>query len=80
VNPGFGGQTFISNSIKKISDARDLLDSNNSPALLQVDGGITPDNVADVIAAGADTIVAGSSIFKSDNYKVTIKALKTQTF
>lgn len=76
VNPGFGGQKFIPNSIQKISSARKLLDKYNSTALLQVDGGVNTYNVAQIVAAGADTLVAGSSIFQSDNYSTTIQSLK----
>jgi ribulose-phosphate 3-epimerase len=76
VNPGFGGQAFIKSSINKIASARELLDSNGSNAYLQVDGGINQQNIAQVVAAGADVIVAGSAIFGTENYAATISALR----
>lgn len=64
VNPGFGGQQFIPNSYNKIRRMRDLLDEQNSDAIIQVDGGVNSDNVASLYAAGARDFVAGTSIFK----------------
>jgi len=64
VNPGFGGQTFIKNSLKKISALKEIKEKNNYRFLIEVDGGIDLDNVKQVLDAGADVIVAGASIFK----------------
>lgn len=77
VNPGFGGQTFIPSSLKKIASARQLIDRTGSPALLEVDGGVKTDNAAQVLDAGADILVAGSAIFSSRDYAATITALRT---
>lgn len=76
VNPGFGGQTFISACLDKIRRARQLLDSTDSPALLEVDGGIKVENAAEVLKAGADVLVAGSAIFRSPSYADTIAAFR----
>jgi ribulose-phosphate 3-epimerase len=76
VNPGFGGQKFIYRSLEKIKQARKMIDERNSPARLEVDGGIGLQNAAAIIAAGADTLVAGSSVFKSGDPKSTIRQLK----
>ena len=74
VNPGFGGQSFIKNSLKKISSLREIKEKNNYNFLIEVDGGIDIDNVQSVLDAGADVIVAGASIFKdSDPVQKTIK-------
>lgn len=77
VNPGFGGQKFIPSVLKKITDARAMLDRINSPALLEVDGGVKVDNTREIVAAGATTLVAGSAIFSQGDYKATIAALRT---
>lgn len=76
VNPGFGGQSFIPRSLAKISRARELITRSGSQAFLEVDGGIKRDNVAQVVEAGADILVAGSAIFSSDNYAETIQAFR----
>jgi ribulose-phosphate 3-epimerase len=76
VNPGFGGQTFIAHSIQKIREAKTLIDSTNSTAKIEVDGGISLKNAADIVKAGADILVAGSSIFSSENPKKTIEKMK----
>jgi ribulose-phosphate 3-epimerase len=76
VNPGFGGQKFITSSLPKISSARVMIDRAASHALLEVDGGMKIDNVAQVLAAGADVLVAGSAIFSSQNYAETIAAMR----
>ena len=68
VNPGFGGQQFIPTTLEKIREVRDLIDHSGRDIRLEVDGGITTNNVADVAAAGADTFVAGSAIFGRDDY------------
>ncbi len=76
VNPGFGGQKFIGSCLKKIAAARRMLDEAGSRALLEVDGGVKIDNAAQVLAAGADVLVAGSAIFSSRDYVATIAALR----
>ena len=76
VNPGFGGQTFIEETFKKIQLTRQRIDTLKLNTRLEVDGGITLDNLAKVARAGADTFVAGSTIFKSSNYQQTIEAMK----
>jgi ribulose-phosphate 3-epimerase len=76
VNPGFGGQKFIPSSLKKIVSARQLIDRTGSHALLEVDGGVKPDNAAQVREAGADILVAGSAIFSSRDYAAAIAALR----
>ena len=78
VNPGFGGQSFIPTSLRKIEKARALLDAAGSKAHLQVDGGVTSANAAACVAAGADALVAGSFVFKGgpDAYAANIQALK----
>lgn len=76
VNPGFGGQSFIGSSIGKIARARNLADRCASPPLIEVDGGVTPDNVAEVAAAGADVIVAGAAIFGKKDYAAVIKEMR----
>jgi ribulose-phosphate 3-epimerase len=63
VNPGFGGQSYIPTSTAKIRRLRGMLDAIGSPAELEVDGGIKPDNAAEVAAAGAGVLVAGSAVF-----------------
>ena len=76
VNPGFGGQAFIPSSLRKIARARQLIDHAQSHALLEVDGGIKPDNAASVVAAGADILVAGSAVFCGNDYAATIRELR----
>lgn len=77
VNPGFGGQKFIPSVLRKITAVREMLDRANSRALLEVDGGVKVDNAAQVLAAGADVLVAGSAIFSSRDYAGTITALRS---
>jgi len=76
VNPGFGGQKFIENTIKKTTQARELVDRTRSNAIIEIDGGVNLENGARLVAAGADALVAGSFVFKSENPKATIAALK----
>ncbi|MBL4623411.1 MAG: ribulose-phosphate 3-epimerase [Immundisolibacteraceae bacterium] len=78
VNPGFGGQSFIPSTLQKIADTRRLLDEHGGDIRLQVDGGVKVDNIAEVAAAGADTFVAGSAIFGSDDYAVTITQMRAE--
>lgn len=76
VNPGFGGQSFIENTYKKIIQLRDLIDKSGSKALIEIDGGVNAGNCQKLVAAGADVLVAGSFVFKSENPIRTIKELK----
>ena len=76
VNPGFGGQAFIPGSLDKIRAVRKRLDETGSHARLEVDGGIKPENIDQVAAAGADTFVAGSAIFGSGDYAETINRMR----
>ena len=78
VNPGFGGQSFIESSLKKISMTRDIIDGSGHNIRLEVDGGVKINNIKKIAAAGADTFVAGSAIFNSDDYKKTITAMKAE--
>ena len=76
VNPGFGGQSFIEHSLQKIKELKSLINSTRSSAKIEVDGGISLENAADIINAGADILVAGSSVFKSENPTETIRKMK----
>ncbi len=76
VNPGFGGQKFIPSSINKIERARKLLDEAGSDALLEVDGGISDENAADVVRAGANVLVAGSAIFASNDIAASVRKIR----
>ena len=78
VNPGFGGQKFIRSSLQKIRQARSMIDETGLDIRLEVDGGVKVDNIGEIAAAGADTFVAGSAIFGSDNYAATIAAMKSE--
>lgn len=76
VNPGFGGQKFIERSLHRISELRDMIKRNKSEALIEVDGGVCRDNIAEIVKAGADAVVAGSAVFRSANPEAEIVALK----
>ena len=80
VNPGFGGQSFITETLNKLSDARSRIDAwaqaTGRAILLEIDGGVKVDNIGAIAAAGADTFVAGSAIFGSSDYKATIGAMR----
>lgn len=76
VNPGFGGQAFIDSSLDKVANVREMIDASGRDIRLQVDGGIKVDNIAKVAEAGADTFVAGTAIFGSDDYAATIKDMR----
>lgn len=78
VNPGFGGQAFIESSIEKLKAARALIDQSGLPIRLEIDGGVKIDNIQRIKAAGADTFVAGSAIFNSDDYQQTISAMREE--
>ncbi len=76
VNPGFGGQAFLPGSLKKLREARALINARNPRCLLEVDGGVGKENIAEVVAAGADTIVMGSSIFGTPDPAASIRELR----
>lgn len=82
VNPGFGGQSFIPNTLVKIRKVREMLDEyerqNGRHIALEVDGGVKTDNIAEIAAAGADTFVAGSAIFGKPDYKAVIDEMRQQ--
>lgn len=77
VNPGFGGQRFIPSTLDKLRDVRRRIDASGQSIRLEVDGGVTVDNIADIAAAGADTFVAGSAIFNTPNYQQTIHLMRS---
>jgi len=76
VNPGFGGQQFITQTIQKIIELKSLITQKNTNTLIQIDGGVTLLNAPEILAAGADVLVAGNTVFKSENPTQTIAALK----
>ena len=78
VNPGFGGQSFIAEALKKIKLVRERIDASGRDILLEVDGGIKIDNIAAAANAGADTFVAGSAIFGKPDYKSVIDAMRVE--
>jgi ribulose-phosphate 3-epimerase len=76
VNPGFGGQSFIENSLRKITDVNKMIKERESKALIEVDGGVNTTNCLQLVTAGADVLVAGNAVFKSENPAATIRKLK----
>lgn len=78
VNPGFGGQQFIRSSLDKLRQARQLIDACGREIRLEVDGGVKIENIGEIAAAGADTFVAGSAIFGSDNYAAVIAQMRSE--
>ena len=78
VNPGFGGQSFIQGTLNKITKVRKMIDATGKDIRLEVDGGVNLSTIAEVAKAGADTFVAGSAIFGTDNYEDTITNLRAQ--
>jgi ribulose-phosphate 3-epimerase len=76
VNPGFSGQSFIPHSIEKLRRVRSLLDSTGSSALIEIDGGIDQSNVSDVVAAGANILVAGQAIFGTSDPEAATRAIR----
>ncbi|MGI9238119.1 MAG: ribulose-phosphate 3-epimerase [Woeseiaceae bacterium] len=76
VNPGFGGQKFIPSALDKLRQARKMIADSGREIRLEIDGGVKVDNIREIAAAGADTFVAGSAIFGSDDYAATIAAMK----
>lgn len=79
VNPGFGGQKFIENTYKKITQLKAIIERNNASTLIEIDGGVTDQNARKLVEAGADVLVAGSFVFSSDNPVATIANLKEIT-
>lgn len=78
VNPGFGGQTFIPNSIARIRTLRKMIQGKNLHTLIEIDGGVNEETIHEISNAGADVFVAGSAIFKSPDYKKTIDSLRSK--
>ena len=78
VNPGFGGQKFIDSSLDKLRKARRMIDGSGREIRLEIDGGVKTGNIREIAAAGADTFVAGSAIFGSDDYAATIAEMKKE--
>ena len=79
VNPGFGGQKFISTSLDKVRRLRRMIDERDSRARIEIDGGIDTDNIADVVGAGAEIIVAGSAIFGAADPAIALRELREAT-
>ena len=77
VNPGFGGQSFIPNTLDKLREARAMIDASGCDIRLEIDGGVTPKNIAEIATAGADTFVAGSAIFNQPDYAAVIAEMRT---
>ena len=78
VNPGFGGQSFIPGALDKLRQARKMIDDSGLDIRLEIDGGVKIDNIREIAEAGADTFVAGSAIFNSDDYSATISAMREE--
>lgn len=78
VNPGFGGQKFIAEALNKLRAVRQKIDASGRDIWLEVDGGVTVENIADIARAGCDTFVAGSAIFGTKDYPATIAAMRAQ--
>ncbi|CAN5241547.1 ribulose-phosphate 3-epimerase [soil metagenome] len=76
VNPGFGGQSFIENTYQKVKALKEIITSKNAETLIEIDGGVTDKNAAQLIDAGADVLVAGSYVFKAQDPAETIKGLR----
>jgi ribulose-phosphate 3-epimerase len=78
VNPGFGGQKFIPQTLVKLREARRLIDESGYKIRLEIDGGVKTDNIREIAEAGADTFVAGSAIFSTPDYKATVTAMRAE--
>ena len=78
VNPGFGGQKFIPSALDKLREARKIIDDSGLEIRLEIDGGVKVNNIGEIAAAGADTFVAGSAIFGSEDYAATIAAMREE--
>ncbi|HWQ81723.1 MAG TPA: ribulose-phosphate 3-epimerase [Ignavibacteria bacterium] len=76
VNPGFGGQKFVSNSLKKVRELKEIILKNNYNCLIEIDGGIGPANIKEVSDAGVDMFVCGASVFKSEDVKKSVAGMK----
>ncbi len=76
INPGFGGQKFLPLTYKKIRTARELITRTGSNTLIEIDGGVTLENAAEIVAAGTDVLVAGNTVFSAPDPKAMIKSLK----
>ncbi|MGV8017678.1 MAG: ribulose-phosphate 3-epimerase [Ignavibacteria bacterium] len=76
VNPGFGGQKFVSNSLKKVKELKEIILKNNYNCLIEIDGGIGPANIKEVSDAGVDMFVCGASVFKSEDVKKSVAGMK----
>ncbi|MCB7481471.1 ribulose-phosphate 3-epimerase [Christiangramia sediminis] len=76
VNPGFGGQSFIENTFSKVQRLKEIIAMNNATTIIEIDGGVTDKNAAELAKAGADVLVAGSFVFKAEDQPQTIKNLK----
>jgi len=79
VNPGFGGQSFIENTYKKVRQLKEIITRNNASTIIEIDGGVTSKNAVQLVEAGADVLVAGNFVFKADNPLQTISDLKKLT-
>ena len=78
INPGFSGQTFIPSALAKLREARRLIDDSGYPIRLEIDGGVTVENIREIAAAGADTFVAGAAVFNTPDYRATIAAMRAE--
>ncbi len=79
VNPGFGGQSFIENTYKKVRQLKEIITRNNASTIIEIDGGVTSKNAVQLVEAGADVLVAGNFVFKAENPTETIANLKKLT-
>lgn len=79
VNPGFGGQSFIENTYKKVKELKEIITRNGASTLIEIDGGVSDKNAKQLVEAGADVLVAGNYVFKADNPTETIAGLKKLT-
>jgi ribulose-phosphate 3-epimerase len=79
VNPGFGGQSFIENTYKKVKQLKEIITRNNASTIIEIDGGVTSKNAVQLVEAGADVLVAGNFVFKAENPTETISELKKMT-
>ena len=79
VNPGFGGQSFIENTYKKIKELKEIINRNNASTIIEIDGGVTDKNAVQLVEAGADVLVAGNYVFKAENPTAVISDLKKFT-
>lgn len=78
VNPGFGGQSFIPETLNKLREARKMIDDSGYDIRLEIDGGVKVNNIAEIAEAGADMFVAGSAIFNTEDYKATIDQMRAE--